>query len=99
MEIIMTTDPPVSQKNRFESAPRAVDAFNVLALNIAKTHLEEARDSCRVGGATQTLRKIRSALKSIDGAIRHAEGISARTEAEPLDRARRLVAGYPKPRG
>ena len=80
------------------SSTRQIDDFTLLALETAKFHLETARDSCQRAGATRTLQKIRSALKSLDGAIPHAQRVAQETQ-DPLIRARRLLARFPIPKG
>ena len=49
-------------------------------LEIVEAYLRQARDMCREAKAPMTLRKIRSAIKSVGGAIRHAQHDAYRQE-------------------
>jgi hypothetical protein len=51
---------------------------STLELYEARTLIRFARDSISPGAAPQVSQKIRALLKSIDGAIRHAERMNAK---------------------
>jgi hypothetical protein len=59
---------------------REITKHDVFDLQMALHNLRIARDRAKSAGAKQTLAKIRLAITSCGGAIRHAEGHANRTK-------------------
>lgn len=58
---------------------RDVSDLDLMRLDGVLMHLKTALDRARFAKATQTVKKIKSAIKSAEGAVRHAErALSAR---------------------
>jgi hypothetical protein len=62
------------------SKMRKATNIHVLKVDMAYDHLQKARDLLKVANAPKTLARVRSALKSCEGAMRHVRHRLHRTE-------------------
>jgi hypothetical protein len=61
---------------------RTVTPDQVRTIKLALSQLQGARDSLKYAEATVAVKAVRRALKSAEGALRHAEGVQMREYLE-----------------